>query len=82
MVITLIGGASGSSSALIMHKIQWGWWDIGAMNNGILAGLVSITAGCATLEPEGAIIVGAIGGIVYFGASNLLLKLKVRLDVA
>lgn len=78
MVITIIGGSSGAVSSLILHKMQWGWWDIGATNNGILSGLVSITAGCATMEPEGAFIAGAMGGILYFGSSNFLLKLRVR----
>lgn len=78
MVVTIIGGASGAVSSLLLHKLQWGWWDITSTNNGILAGLVSITAGCATFEPEGAFIAGAIGGVIYFLASNLLLKMRVR----
>ncbi len=43
-------------------------FDIGLALNGILGGLVSITANCS---------VGFIGAFVCFGASRLLLKLKV-----
>jgi len=51
--------------------------DVGGFCNGILAGLVSITAGCGFVKPWEAIIIGFIGGLVYQGASMLLKKLKV-----
>ena len=49
----------------------------GALSNGILAGLVSITAGCATVLPWHAMLIGIIGGLVYLGGSRLELKFKV-----
>merc|ERR1719203_18476 len=52
--------------------------DVGGFCNGILAGLVAITAGCAAVKPWEAIIIGIIGGLVYQGAS-MLLKV-IRLD--
>jgi len=45
--------------------------------NGILAGLVSITAGCAIMKPWESVIIGAIGGCVYQGASMLMLMVKI-----
>merc|ERR1712241_1567115 len=51
--------------------------DVGGFCNGILAGLVAITAGCASVEPWESIIIGFIGGLVYQGASMLLRRLKV-----
>lgn len=77
MGITAIGGASGGISSLLLHKLQCGWWDVGNANNGILAGLVSITAGCATFEPEAGFVVGVVGGLIYFLSSNFLLKIRV-----
>mmetsp|Transcript_104373 Transcript_104373/g.300412 ORF Transcript_104373/g.300412 Transcript_104373/m.300412 type:complete len:456 (+) Transcript_104373:81-1448(+) len=51
--------------------------DVGGFCNGILAGLVSITAGCGFVKSWEALIIGFIGGFVYQGASMLLRKLKV-----
>jgi len=51
--------------------------DVGAFCNGILAGLVSITAGCAFVKPWEAIIIGFVAGFLYVGASMLLQRLKI-----
>eukprot|EP00443_Scrippsiella_acuminata_P015445 CAMPEP_0115201290 /NCGR_PEP_ID=MMETSP0270-20121206/17549_1 /TAXON_ID=71861 /ORGANISM="Scrippsiella trochoidea, Strain CCMP3099" /LENGTH=459 /DNA_ID=CAMNT_0002614697 /DNA_START=29 /DNA_END=1408 /DNA_ORIENTATION=- len=51
--------------------------DVGGFCNGILAGLVAITAGCANVEPWEAIMIGIVGGLLYQGASMLLQKLGV-----
>lgn len=47
------------------------------MTNGILAGLVSVTAGCNDYEPWAAAVIGAIGSLVYIGSSRFLAKIKV-----
>jgi len=39
--------------------------DFGALTNGLLAGCVSITAGCASVAPWSAIVIGLIGSVVY-----------------
>jgi len=45
--------------------------------NGALAGLVAVTAGCAVLQPWGAIIAGAVAGLVSKFVSELLLWLRI-----
>jgi|EP01043_Picozoa_sp_COSAG02_P055865 ammonia channel protein AmtB len=47
------------------------------MSNGILAGLVSITSACASVEPWAALFCGGIGGILYYFGVKLLSKLRV-----
>ena len=42
--------------------------------NGILAGLVSITAGCNAVEDWAAFSIGFIGAVVYFSSTRLLKK--------
>lgn len=45
------------------------WWksgkpDLAMIGNGVLAGLVSITAGCGTVNQIPAFLIGAIGGVI------------------
>lgn len=44
--------------------------------NGSIAGLVSITAGCASMTPMFAIITGFFGGVIMVLASRMLLSFK------
>jgi len=54
--------------------------DVGGFCNGILAGLVAITAGCANVKPWEAAIIGLIGGVLYQCASMLLKRPRIQID--
>jgi hypothetical protein len=54
--------------------------NVPATVNGVLAGLVSITAGCATLGSLATIATGAAAGLVYY-LSSLYVK-RLRIDDA
>lgn len=56
------------------------FFDLKYAMNGALGGLVSITAGCAVVEPWAALIIGMIAGVIYLLGSRGLVKL--RLDDA
>merc|ERR1711937_146396 len=52
-------------------------FDVCGICNGILAGLVSITAPCGSVKPWEAVIIGFIGAFVYQGVSMLMQKVKI-----
>jgi len=52
-------------------------YSVGAMCNGILAGLVGVTAPCGNINNGYAVLIGAIGGYFYILASKLMVKLKI-----
>jgi len=75
---TIAAATSGLTALLATLAFSKGrGYDVSVMCNGILSGLVSVTAGCATLPLWGALIVGAIGGLVNRGFGQLVLRLKV-----
>jgi Amt family ammonium transporter len=74
---TTISAATGGVSTMILGRLLRGTWDPVCCNNGILSGLVAITAGCAVVEPMGAFFIGIIAAPVYLLSSNLLVRLKV-----
>jgi Amt family ammonium transporter len=55
-------------------------FDLLALMNGCLGGLVAITAGCATVEPWAAFIIGLVAGWIYLLSSAALIR--IRLDDA
>eukprot|EP00494_Astrolonche_serrata_P025294 UN25555 len=75
-VTTTLGAASGGLSAMILNKVIHDYWSAVYTCNGILAGLVSITANCHVISPGAAIVIGGLGGMFYTGASFALKKIE------
>lgn len=77
-VNTNIAAATGGLAAMI---ICWLFVtkkpDLSTTLNGVLAGLVAITAPCAWVTPAASIVIGAIGGVIVVYGALLLEKLKV-----
>ena len=76
---TTLGACGGGICAVVLERYRGKrrTWDAVAMCNGILAGLVSVTAGCATIPPWAALMVGVAGAGIYRVASKVLLQCKV-----
>ncbi|CAJ1348866.1 unnamed protein product [Effrenium voratum] len=74
---TTIAAATGGLVVFILRLAMTRKYDIGGFCNGILAGLVSITAPCGNVECGSAFGIAILGACVYQGASSLLQKLKV-----
>jgi Amt family ammonium transporter len=61
-VNTLLSACVGFVIAMIATDIKWGKPDISMSCNGMLAGLVAITAPCAFVAPWAAVVIGGIAG--------------------
>jgi len=77
---TVIAGAGGGLAGKTFGYFTQGHvFDPVASFNGILGGLVAVTAGVIFLGPIGAFFIGAIGGLAAIGGQYLLLN-KFKLD--
>ena len=75
---TNLAAVSGTMSSLIMSWIRYKKPALSITMNGALAGLVGITAGCDTVTPGGAILIGLIcGSVLVFAVEFIDKKLKV-----
>jgi Amt family ammonium transporter len=63
-VTTTTAAAAGALSALLIYWVKAGHPSTEMALNGSLAGLVAITAGTANVSISGAMIIGAVGGLV------------------
>jgi Amt family ammonium transporter len=76
LVTTSLAAAAGGISAMTVAFFRYKNLDLTMFLNGILGGLVSITAGADQMSPNEAVIIGIIGGIIIVFAVSLLDKLK------
>jgi len=76
VVTTTIAAATGGITVCICEKVMGDkTWSVNAVCNGILGGLVSITAGCSVTYPWSSFVIAMLGGLVYFGSSKAVLHL-------
>lgn len=61
---TMIASATGAAAAMVYMMARYGKPDPSMMANGMLAGLVAITAPCAFVTAPSAALIGAIAGFV------------------
>ena len=81
VLLTNLSAAAGAVGALFTTWFWYGKPDIVQTLNGALAGLVSITAGAANMDPYGAFFAGLIGGIIVVFAIEFIEK-KLKIDDA
>jgi ammonium transporter, Amt family len=78
-VNTMLSSAGGALSALFYVRWTARKPDVGMTCNGLLGGLVAVTAPCAFVSPAGAVLIGVVAGVLVVLVVNLLER-RLRID--
>ncbi|GIL80591.1 hypothetical protein Vretimale_15918 [Volvox reticuliferus] len=78
-VNTTLSAATAGLTTLFVRYFQSATWDTVLVCSGCLGGLVSITAGCAVVEPWAAVLCG-LGAAVVFISSEYMVLYKMKID--
>ncbi len=76
LVTTCLAAAAGGVVAFLVSTAMYKNLDLTMYLNGILGGLVSITAGADQMSPMDAILIGGIGGAIIVFAVSFVDKIK------
>jgi Amt family ammonium transporter len=77
LVTTCLAAAAGGVGSIIAYAFVSKKPDLSMTLNGILAGLVGVTAGADVVSPLSAIIIGLIAGVIVVGSVILMDKIKI-----
>ena len=72
VVNTFLAAAAGAIAAMTLTWTRAGKPDVAMTLNGVLGGLVGVTAGCDVMLPVGALATGAIAGVVVVLAAQAI----------
>jgi ammonium transporter, Amt family len=78
-VNTMLASAAASFSAMLYMWLMYGKPDLSMCANGLLAGLVAITAPCAFVSTVGAVIIGLVAGVLCC-LSVFFVERKLKVD--
>ena len=76
LVTTSLAAAAGGFGAFILSAIRYKNYDLTMFLNGILGGLVGITAGADQMSPNDAVMIGLIAGAIIVLAVALIDRLR------
>ena len=76
LVTTCLAAAAGGITSAISANILYKKYDLTMFMNGILGGLVGITAGADQMSPTDAILIGFFAGMIIVAGISLIDKLK------
>jgi Amt family ammonium transporter len=74
---TLLAGCAGAVVAMITNWLKDGKPDVSIAANGLLAGLVAITAPVGAVETWAAVVIGGIGGLIVVFAVKFFDRVKI-----
>ncbi len=78
--IALTTNLAAAAGAIAATVTSWSWFgkpDLSMIINGILAGLVGITAGCAFVGQVSAVIIGLVAGVLVVAAVAFFDRLRI-----
>ena len=76
LVTTCLAAAAGGVSSAIFSNILYKNYDLTMFMNGVLGGLVGITAGADQMSPMDAVLIGVISGVIIVLGVALIDKLR------
>lgn len=76
LVTTCLAAAAGGMAAFVFSTLRYKNYDLTMFLNGILGGLVGITAGADQMSPTDAILIGMFAGVIIVLAVSLIDKLR------
>ena len=76
LVTTCLAAAAGGISSSFVSNLMYKNYDLTMFMNGVLGGLVGITAGADQMSPFDSILIGIISGIIIVFGIALIDKLK------
>jgi Amt family ammonium transporter len=76
---TMLASASGAFAAYLLVTVRFKQPDVTMICNGMLAGLVAITAPCAFVSAPASILIGAVAGVLVVVAA-LFVERRLKID--
>ncbi|WP_432453928.1 ammonium transporter [Agarivorans sp. QJM3NY_29] len=74
---TCLAAVGGGLVSSLCHYRAQRFFDVGFIMNGVIAGLVSITAGCHVMSSKSAMLIGIVAGLILYFGTIWLEKLKI-----
>ncbi|MCR4994910.1 MAG: ammonium transporter [Bacteroidales bacterium] len=72
LLTTNLAASAGGIATMFVTWLKYGKPSFSLMLNGVLAGLVGITAGCDLVSPVGAVVIGLVCGVVLVFAIEFI----------
>jgi len=76
-VNTTLAAAAGAVAAMGLTWVRTGKPDVSMTANGLLAGLVGVTAGCWAVDQLGAIVIGSVAGLLVVVAVSFFDRVRI-----
>lgn len=74
---TCLGAVWGGFIASSLHYFEKRFIDVSYILNGIIAGLVSVTAACHAVSPLSAAVIGMVSGVILFYGTKWIDRLRI-----